>query len=257
MKNASFLLVFFFFSLFHQTLEIKQIMIYEGDSFDTALQNSIKERKKLFVIFYINHCSYCAHSIKVLKEQVIKNYDDEDEIEFGSVNLDKQSNVWLGVRFNITKIPFIILIENKRMYKFQEQPFEESIVLKFINDEKNFEDSFDIPESVDWGTKFMIVFNEFTQKIKEIMQSLLDKYKINIQWNNTMTYILLAFILMILLFLEYKLLGFIKYLCKFDKFGDIKIDENGDEIKEDKNKNNEGKNIKGKESKKQKKQKKE
>ena len=256
MKNASFLLVFFFFSLFHQTLEIKQIMIYEGDSFDTALQNSIKERKKLFVIFYINHCSYCAHSIKVLKEQVIKNYDDEDEIEFGSVNLDKQSNVWLGVRFNITKIPFIILIENKRMYKFREQLFEEPIVLKFINDEKNFEDSFDIPESVDWGTKFMIVFNEFTQKIKEIMQSLLDKYKINIQWNNTLTYILLAFAIMILLFLEYKLLGFIKYICKFDKFGDIKIDENGDEIKEDKNKNNEGKNIKGKEGKKLKKQKK-
>ena len=256
MKNVFFLLIFFFFSLFHQTLEIKQIMIYEGDSFDTALQNSIKERKKLFVIFYINHCSYCAHSIKVLKEQVIKNYDDEDEIEFGSVNLDKQSNVWLGVRFNITKIPFIILIENKRMYKFREQLFEEPIVLKFINDEKNFEDSFDIPESVDWGTKFMIVFNEFTQKIKEIMQSLLDKYKINIQWNNTMTYILLAFILMILLFLEYKLLGFIKYICKFDKFGDIKIDENGDEIKEDKNKNNEGKNIKGKEGKKLKKQKK-
>ena len=256
MKNEFFLVIFFFFSLFHQTFGIKEIMIYEGDSFDTALQKSIKERKKLFVIFYVNHCPYCAHSLKVLKEQVIKNYDDEDEIEFGSVNLDKQSNVWLGVRFNITKIPFIILIENKRMYKFREQLFEEPIVLKFINDEKNFEDSFDIPESVDWGTKFMIVFNEFTQKIKEIMQSLLDKYKINIQWNNTMTYILLAFAIMILLFLEYKLLGFIKYICKFDKFGDIKIDENGDEIKEDKNKNNEGKNIKGKEGKKLKKQKK-
>ena len=60
------------------------------------------------------------------EEQVIKNYEDEDEIEFGSVNLDKQSNVWLGVRFNITKIPFIILIENKRMYKYPEQLFEES-----------------------------------------------------------------------------------------------------------------------------------
>ena len=212
MKNEFFLLVFFFFSLFNQTLQLKQIMIYEGDSFDNALQNSIKERKKLFVIFYINHCSYCAHSIKVLKEQVIKNYDDEDEIEFGSVNLDKQSNVWLGVRFNITKIPFIILIENKR--------------------------------------------NEFTQKIKENMQSLLDKYKINIQWNNIMTYILLAFILLIFIYLESKLLMLIRYICKFDKFGDIKIDENGNEIKEDKNKNNEGKNTKGKEGKKLKKPKK-
>jgi hypothetical protein len=257
MKNVFFLLIFFYFSLFYQTFGIKEIMIYEGDSFDTALQNSIKERKKLFVLFYINHCSYCVHSIKVLKEQVIKNYDDEDEIEFGSVNLDKQSNAWLGVRFNITKIPFIILIENKRMYKFQFQPFEESIVLKFINNEKNFEDSFDIPETVEWGTKIKIVLVELKQKIKENMQSLLDKYKIGIEWNNTMTYILLAFIFMIFLFLESKLLIFIKYIFKFDKFGDIKIDENGNEIKDDKNKNNEGKNIKGKESKKQKKQKKE
>jgi thioredoxin-related protein len=255
MKNEFFLLIIFFFSLFHQTLEIKQIMIYEGDSFDTALQNSIEERKKLFVIFYINHCSYCAHSIKVLKEQVIKNYEDEDEIEFGSVNLDKQSNVWLGVRFNITKIPFIILIENKRMYKYPEQLFEESYVLNFINDEKNFEDSFDIPESVEWGTKLKIVLIEFTQKINENMQSILDKYKIGIQWNNTMTYILLALILIIFIFLESKLLMFIKYMCKFDKFGDIKIDENGNELKEDKNKNSEGKNIKGKEGKKQKKHK--
>jgi len=251
-KNEFFLLIIFFiFSLFHQTLEIKSISIYEGDSFDEALQNSIKERKKLFVIFYVNHCSYCAHSIKVLKEQVIKNYDDEDEIEFGSVNLDKQSNVWLGIRFNITKIPFFILIENKRMYKFHEQLFEESIVLKFINEEKNIEDSFDIPESVQFWTKASIVWDEFTQKIKDTMQSLLDKYKIGIQWNNTMTYILLVFILMAFIFLESKLLQFIRYICKFDKFGDIKLDENGNEIKEG------VKNIKEKEGKKKKKEKKE
>jgi thioredoxin-related protein len=257
MKNVFFLLIFFYFSLFYQTFGIKEIMIYEGDSFDTALQQSIKERKKLFVIFYINHCSYCAHSLKVLKEQVIKNYDDEDEIEFGSVNLYKESNEWLGIRFNITIIPFIILIENKRMYKFHLQPFEESIVLKFINDEKNLKDSFDIPETIEWGTKIKLVLIELIQKIKEIMQSLLDKYKIGIEWNNTMTYILLAFFFMILLFLESKFLMLIKYIANLNKFGDIKIDEKGNEIKDGKNKYNEGKNIKGKESKKKKKQKKE
>ena len=141
------------------------------------------------------------------------------------------------------------------MYKYPEQLFEESFVLNFINDEKNFEDSFDIPETVEWGTKFKIVLIEFTQKVNENMQYILDKYKIGIQWNNTMTYILLAFILMIFIYLESKLLMFIKYMCKFDKFGDIKLDDNGNELKEDKNKNSEGKNIKGKEGKKQKKHK--
>ena len=103
---------------FQLTNAKKEIMMLEGDSFDLALQNSIEAKSKLFIIFYINNCPYRPHSLKVLKEKIINNYEDEDEINFATVNLDRQSNVWLGVRFNIIRIPFIILIENKKMYHF-------------------------------------------------------------------------------------------------------------------------------------------
>ena len=222
-KCLVIILLIFLFSLFQLTYELKNIMILEGDSLDKAIQDSIEEKSKLLLIFYVNHCPYCAHSIKVLKEQIIKNFEDEEEINFGTINLDRQSNVWVGVRFNITRIPYIVLIENKKMYQFQSQ-FEESVVLKFIHDEKTIEDAIDIPDNVGWKIKSNIIMQELTERLKNFMQSLLNKYGIKVQWNNTMTYIFLFFIMICIIYLENKLILLIKNLCKFDRIGNIKID---------------------------------
>lgn len=250
-KFLVIILLIFLFSLFQLTYELKNIMILEGDSLDKAIQDSIEEKSKLLLIFYVNHCPYCAHSIKVLKEQIIKNFEDEEEINFGTINLDRQSNVWVGVRFNITRIPYIVLIENKKMYQFQSQ-FEESVVLKFIHDEKTIEDAIDIPDNVGWKIKSNIIMQELTERLKNFMQSLLNKYGIKVQWNNTMTYIFLFFIMICIIYLENKLILLIKNLCKFDRIGNIKIDlenkENNNKIKKEKKdkKNEKNDNEKGK-----------
>ena len=221
-------------------------MLLEGDSFDKELQNSIEAKSKLFLIFYISNCPYCAHAIKVLKEDIIKNYEDEDEINFATVNLDKQSNIWLGVRFNITRIPYIILIEDKRMYLFQNQ-FEESVVLKFIEDEKNIEDSIDIPENVGIMNKANIIMHELTERIKKTMELLFDRFGIKIYWNNTMSYILLIVLLIFVIYLENKLILFIRQICKFDKNQNTKAPEkkeDNDKEKNEKDKANEKKEKK-------------
>ena len=215
-KNVFILLLIFIFAIFQSINAKKEIMILEGDSFDFALQNSIEAKSKLFIIFYINNCPYCAHSLKVLKEKIINNYEDEDEINFATVNLDRKSNVWLGVRFNITRIPFIILIENKKMYQFHNQ-FEESVVLKFIEDEKVIEDSMDIPENIGIANKANVIIRELTERIKATMQLLFDKYGIKVYWNNTMTYIFLVIVLIIFIYLENKLIVGIRKMCNFDK----------------------------------------
>lgn len=216
-KNVFILLIILILSIFQSTNSKKEIMILDGDSFDAALQNSIESKSKLFIIFYINQCPYCMHSINVLKEKIVYNYEEEDEINFALVNLDKQSNVWLGVRFNITRIPFIVLIENKRMYQFQSQ-FEESVVLKFIEDEKVVEDSVDIPENIGVFNKANVIMRELTERIRTSMQFLFDKYGIKINWNNTMTYILLFIILVIIIYFENKLITGIRKICNLERF---------------------------------------
>ena len=238
-KNSFFLLLILI--IFQLTYSKKEIMILEGDSFDEAIKNSIEAKSKLFIIFHIKKCPYCDHAIRVLKDRILSNYEDEDEINFALVNLDRQSNVWLGARFNITRIPYIILIENKKMYQFQNQ-FEESIVLKFIEDEKVIEDARDIPETFGLMNKVNLIMRDLNERIKESMQIIFDKYGIKIRWNNSMTYILLFILLIFIMYFENKLIEVIRRVCKFDKYSkssDKNKDKGNEENKKKKEKDSE------------------
>ena len=213
MKNLKF--VFFLivqFYLFELIYAEKKILIIEGDYLDKAIQNAISSKYKLFLIFHVQKCQYCTHALKVLKSQVVKNYEDDENIFFGSVNLDEQSNVWLGIRFNITKIPYIILIENKKMYHYESQ-FEESLVVKFINEEKNVEDGEEIPPAVTFKKKFDIAVEELT----EVIQGYLNKYIGIKKWSSKMTCILLIFLFVCVIYIESRIISKCKNLCKFNK----------------------------------------
>ena len=71
----------------------KQIMLLDGDDLDSQINLSSKSNTKLFLIFFVEHCVYCTHALKILKEKIVKNFEDEDEISFGVVNLDDQKNL--------------------------------------------------------------------------------------------------------------------------------------------------------------------
>ena len=233
MKNHKY--VFFIileFYLFELISAEKKILILEGDYFDKAIQNAISSKNKLFLIFHVQKCQYCTHSLKVLKNQVIKNYEDDENIFFGSVNLDEQSNVWLGIRFNITKIPFIILIENRKMYHFESQ-FEESLVVKFINEEKNVEDGEEIPPAVSFKRKFEIAVEELTETI----QGTLNKYLGTKKWSSKMTYILLIILFIGVIYIESSIITKCKNLCKLNK--KVKKEDKKETNSEIKNENNE------------------
>ena len=234
-NNYFFLFIFLIFSIFKISYTKKTVMQLVGDAFDKELQNSIESKTKLFLIFYINKCPYCAHSIKVLKEKIINNFEDEDEINFGIVNLDIRDNIWLGMRFNVTKIPFIILVENNKMYKFQKQ-FEESVVLKFIEDEKEIEDALEIPQDFGLTSKINAVFSEFNERIRVSMQLFLDKHGIKIKWTYAYTNIILVIFFVAFIYIENKILGCVRNTCdiKTKKSEDNKEKENNEENKDEK-----------------------
>ena len=211
-KKTYILFIFLILCLFQQSFSEKKIMIIEGDNLDIAIKNSIESKFKLFLIFHVHNCAYCTRALKILKEQVVTKFKEEEEIFFGSIDLDNQTNIWIGLRFNITKIPYIILIENNKMYHYESQ-FEESLVLKFINEEKNIEDGEDIPEPVTFKKKFKIAVKELTEN----MQGLMKKLGINIGWNNAMTYILLILIFIIFVYVESKIIERCKRIFKLIK----------------------------------------
>ena len=190
----------------------KEIKILEGVYFNQELQNAIETKTKLFLIFFAKNCDYCGYSVRVLKERVVPNYENEDKVKFGVVNLDRELNFWIGLRFNITEIPFIILIEEGKMFRFRNQ-FEESNVIKFIDEEKIIEDSLDIPEEVGFFGKVNFFFANVIQKIS----SLFIKFGFSSFWSNIFTFILLIILFINLAYFEQKLLNLTKKIIDYFK----------------------------------------
>lgn len=233
-SNIFYLLIIM--CLFKFSFSEKKIIVIEGDNLDLAIKNSTENKFKLFLVFHVKNCPYCTHALKVLKNQVLKNFDEEEEIFFGSVDLDNQLNVWVGLRFNITRIPYIILIENNKIYHYENQ-FEESLVMKFINEEKNIEDGENIPQPVTFRQKFYVAVDELTERL----QGVVDMIGLKIKWNMKMTYVFLIVIFVAFVYIESKIIQGCMNLFNFGKKrvkgNEIKnMDKNeGKEKKEEKN----------------------
>jgi len=212
-KNPNIVIIFFtLILLFSFSLSTKKVMILEGQQLDSQIKLASQSNYKLFVIFYVNNCEYCKMALKTLKTQVIKNFEDEDEISFGSINLDEQKNIWFGIRFNVTRIPYVILIENKKMYLYHKN-FEAKEVIKFINEEKNIEDAFDIPDEITFFMKFKAAMNELAGKLEKI----LEKFGVNKTYGIKIAYFLIITGFISFIYLENKLLDSCrKHLYKKD-----------------------------------------
>ena len=206
----------------------KEIMLLEGDQVDYQINLSLNSNSKLFLVFYVGHCYYCGHVLKVLKEKILENFEDEDEISFGVINLDNQNNVWSGLRFNITKIPYIILIEKNKMYYYQNS-FDEISVMKFITGEKEIEDALDIPPPPNFFVKLNAVMNELTEKIENIF----EKFGLKREFAGKIVYIFVIIGFFIFIYIESKIILLCRNLC-FKK----KKDEEKKEIIDDKKQDN-------------------
>ena len=227
-NNKFFFLLLIIFT-FIPYISLKEIKIYEGETFEQDLKNFIETKTKLFLIFFAKNCDYCGYSVRVLKELVVPHYENDNKISFGVINLDRSSNFWIGLKFNITHIPYIILIEDKKMYLFKEQ-FEEKQVIDFINEEKNIEDALDIPEDVGLYKKINFYMADVIQKTSNIF----IKWGLSKFWSNAIAFILMILGFIYLVYLEHKLLNsvrtFISYCSKSKKKkdNDINIDDNKD-----------------------------
>ncbi len=186
----------------------KEIKIYEGDTFERDLKNFIQTKTKLFLIFFAKNCEYCGYSVRVLKELIVPHYENDDKISFGVINLDRKSNFWIGLKFNITHIPYIILIEDRKMYLFKEQ-FEENQVINFINEEKNIEDAFDIPKEITLFSKLKAAIDELSNKIEKV----LGMYGINHKYGKIIAYLTIIIGISSFIYLENKLIDSCKNSC--------------------------------------------
>ena len=105
--------------------EIPNDEIYElsDGNFDIVIQNGNNYR--WFVLFYVSTCGHCRRAKKEIKAVF-------DKKEYGSnlrfAQIETQSNVMTSIRFNITQIPYIVLMENNTMIEMTKYPNQNNII---------------------------------------------------------------------------------------------------------------------------------
>ena len=130
MKYSFYIFISILSLIFSFTRKISEI---NHDSFKSYIEsNRYNENKKLLLIFYKQNSTLCEEAINAIEKYIIQDYNSESEIEFGKINLDLDNNIWLYLQFNITRIPYVILIKGIYFYELNKKPDKYSIK-EFIN----------------------------------------------------------------------------------------------------------------------------
>lgn len=159
--------------------EKSEINIFNDNNFDSFVKYG-KDNRWL-IIFFIESCYHCERAIQVLNNILYKNqFRSINNIKFGQIDISINSKT--NYRFNITEVPYIILIENNSMVELLDYPNEGNL-LKFI--ESNYSkwtNKFPIPKIGLFRYYYIYFKNSLdfhVDKINDLLKSNNINYDIN------------------------------------------------------------------------------
>ena len=101
-----------------------ELLELNDSNFDSTIQNGNNNR--WLILFYLQTCYHCTRALDILNTTLeLQEYENINNIKFASIEVSK--NPKSSVRFNITKIPYIILVENKTMFELDSYVSEQKI----------------------------------------------------------------------------------------------------------------------------------
>ena len=218
----------------HFNKEFLNDKIYELS--DMTFEDSINAGKyyKWCVIFYLKTCGHCKRA-KNARDKIFKKVSDP-KVRFAQ--LETEENMITNFRFNVTAVPYIVLIENNSMLELEKYPNEENLLNFCQSNFSNFEkEIIPYPKPIGMGKVSWIMFRETINGLVYQINNYLKKYGINYQLNFNEFLILVVLFLVIGGFLEYYLLS----LCLNDNYEEeikkqIELIEKNKKMKKSKNK---------------------
>ena len=180
----------------------KEILELNNESFNRLVEsNKYHKNKKLLVLFYSKNCYNCEEAINIVSNDIIERYKFDNTIDFGKVDCDLRENIWLNIRFNISRVPYIILAKGNYFYELNSN-YDKYELDYFINDIKEKKDLIQLPDDIDIFKKRIIILKLTINYFRDYFQ---HYFNININQN------IIIFILILLLI---GLLWIIKYIIE-------------------------------------------
>ena len=194
----------------------------ENEFIDVSNESKNTTNKWLMIFLTLQYHDYDKF-MDLIKKDIFKFYEKDENIKFGFIQMNKDNSKWLANIFNIKSIPFLLLVYKGRIYYFKDNSINFETIIKFINGKKSFEDSHPIPDKITIKTKVKILFKMFINDLNDNIQELLNRFNINYKWNINLT--ILVFGLLTLLFFIVEIY-MIKSCCmksyEYDDFEKIK-----------------------------------
>jgi hypothetical protein len=170
-----------------------------NDSFNELVEkNKYDKNKKLLVIFYTKNCYNCNEAIRIITNDILNEYRYDTKIQFAKVDCDLRENIWLNIRFNITRIPYIIIIRGNYFYELQSN-YDTFELNYFINEQRDIKDISVIPKDISTIQKRIIIMRYTITYINKYFES-----RLNMTFNkNTIIFIFILFLILFLWILFY------------------------------------------------------
>jgi len=170
-----------------------------NDSFNELVKKyKYDENKKLLVIFYTKNCYNCNEAIRIITNDILNEYKYDTKIQFAKVDCDLRENIWLNIRFNITRIPYIIIITENYFYELKSN-YDKFELNYFINEQRGLKDLTPIPKDISIIQKRIIIMRYTITYINQYFES-----RFNMTFNkNTIVFIFILFLILFLWILFY------------------------------------------------------
>ena len=165
-----------------------------------------------FILFYSKTCGHCRRAKKEINK-VFEELKTKNTLRFAQ--MEAYDNTLTNVRFNITGVPYIILIENNTILELDLFPNYENLK-NFIS--TNFsevkEELKPLPKRVKFTYVAWVIFKQTLDSITEGFNNLLKRHNINIKFNS------LTFVISVLTTIILCCVGMVKcciYCCCNDE----------------------------------------
>jgi hypothetical protein len=211
-------------------LEIKNLTDY---NFDNEIKNG--NENPWLVIFYLETCPHCKNALGVFDKIIQGEHLTEKEKSLRVGSVECHQNVWSCMRFNITRVPYIILIEGDMMFEFEKYVNEKNINA-FLNEEKTVENQLHIPAPLGIANLGLKVIKEAVKMINEYINDYLRGKGWNFKWDTNHTIVALFVFLVIMIAIEYMIVAYCCRSQKSKKTNTKEIKQQSENKKESQNK---------------------
>jgi hypothetical protein len=176
----------------------KNITVINDNNFDEEVQDG--HGKPWLLIFYLKTCPHCNNANEAMNN--MKESQDFRELNVNLGHIDCSGNIMSCMRFNITRVPYIVYLDKNRMFEFDSLPSEHSL-LKFIKEEKTLEGAKDIPPAFSYVGLVFKLLGDTVTIANDFFADNVKKLGYNIEWSSQYTISLFLIGMIIIIVIEY------------------------------------------------------